>query len=72
LTSQQEVLMCQNTIEIFRPSFAGLVRDEVSCGTAIHSESYPFRKIDTLRCDDCIRSNSWMDLQNISFEEVSP
>ncbi len=64
--------MCQNTIEIFRPAFTGLVRDEVSCGTAIYSESYPFRKIDTLRCDDCIRSNSWMDLQNISFEEVSP
>jgi hypothetical protein len=72
LTSQQEVLMCQNTIEIFRPAFTGLVRDEVSCGTSIYSESYPFRKIDTLRCDDCIRSNSWMDLQNISFEEVSP
>jgi len=64
--------MCQNTIEIFIPSFGGLQRNEFSCGTDIYSKSYPFRKIDTLRCDACNRSNSWMDLQNISFEEVSP
>lgn len=64
--------MCKNTVEVYEWFLHGLEPVERPCGTEIKSPTYPFRKMDTLRCDDCQRSNAWMNLQHLSFTEVNP